>query len=307
MEMNAKDHDNMRRILFIINPNSAKRNRERIARAIESGIDHSIHEVSVVYTRSAGHAVTLSKEAVANKVDVIVAVGGDGTVNEVASQMINGSSILGIVPLGSGNGLARHLGIFRNIEKAIDLINKQNTSVIDTGYINGKVFVSIAGVGFDAFIAERFAIGTHRGFLGYFKIIANEYLNYIPQKYKLTFDDGTIITERALFVAFANSNQFGYNTTIAPNAELKDGLLDVCIVKKPQIYRIPLIANLLLLKRIDISPLVKIVKAKSLVVSRIDSTVVNIDGEAINLGKDMEVKINPLSLKIIINKNVSKV
>ncbi|HJN05220.1 MAG TPA: diacylglycerol kinase family protein [Bacteroidales bacterium] len=297
----------MKNILFIVNPNSAKGNEERISRAIESRIDHNIFNVSVTYTQSADHAINLSKKAVAEGIDIIVAVGGDGTVNEVASQLIKTSNTLGIVPLGSGNGLARHLGIPRNIEKAIDLINKQQTSTIDTGSVNGNIFVSIAGVGFDALVAERFARGVRRGFLGYFQIIANEYFNYKPQTYKLTFDNGKVITERALFVAFANSNQFGYNTTIAPNAKLRDGLLDVCIVKKPQIYRIPLIASLLLLKRIDISPSATILKTKSLSVVRDHKGVVNIDGEAINFGKELEIKINPLSLKIIINPYVSKV
>ena len=172
----------MKRILFIINPNSVKRNNSRVSKAIELGIDHAKFIVNKIYTESAGHAVQISKDAVEGKVDIIVAVGGDGTVNEVASQMINSNAVLGIVPLGSGNGLARHLGISRNIEKAIELINRQNTSVIDTGFINGKVFISIAGVGFDAYIAEKFANGNQRGFFGYFKLIANEYFNYKPQK-----------------------------------------------------------------------------------------------------------------------------
>ncbi|MBC8320209.1 MAG: diacylglycerol kinase family lipid kinase [Bacteroidetes bacterium] len=297
----------MRRIIFIINPKSVKKNRDRISRAIEKGIDHNIYETSVVYTKSPGHAVSLSKEAVARKVDIIVAVGGDGTVNEVASSMICSSSVLGIVPLGSGNGLARHLGISRNIEKAIYLINNYTTTIIDTGSVNGKVFVSIAGVGFDALVAERFAVAGRRGFLGYFQIIANEYFHYKPQNYKITFEDGKVITQEALFVSFANSNQFGYNTSIAPNAKLTDGLLDVCIMKKPQIYRLPLIANLLLLRMIDNSALVKIVKSASLKVSCTQNSVVNVDGEPINLGKDLEIKINPLSLKIIINPDDSKV
>jgi len=297
----------MKRILFIINPNSARKNKERIFNAINNGINHKLFDVKVVYTEYAGHAINLSKDAVTDNVDVIVAVGGDGTVNEVASQMINTSSTLGIVPLGSGNGLARHLGIWLNIEKSIELINRYNTSIIDTALVNNKPFVSIAGVGFDAFVADRFAKGPRRGFLGYFQIIANEYLNYIPKKYKITFEDGKKITEKALFIAFANSNQFGYDTTIAPNATLKDGLLDVCIVKKPQIFRIPMIASLLLLRRVDISPLVNIVKSSSLVVNCEHNTIVNIDGEAINIGKRLNIKINPLSLKIIINQNVSKV
>ena len=297
----------MKRILFIINPNSAKNNRARINNAINKLINHNIFDVEIKYTQHARHAIQLSKAAVEKNIELIVAVGGDGTVNEVASQMINSSSTLGIVPLGSGNGLARHLGISLNIEKAVGLINKHHTMVIDTASVNNINFVSIAGVGFDALVAERFAVGTQRGFLGYFKIIANEYLSYNPKEYEITFDDGTTIKQKALFVAFANSNQFGYNTTIAPNATLVDGLLDVCIVKKPQIYRIPMIANLLLLKMVDVSPLVNIKKTTGLTITTSTNNIVNIDGEAINIGKNLKIKINPLSLKIIINQHVSKV
>ena len=297
----------MKRILFIINPNSAKKSKDRISEAISKKIDNSLFDVSIAYTKHAQHAIVLSKNAVADKVDVIVAVGGDGTVNEVASQMINSNSTLGIVPLGSGNGLARHLGISLNIEQAIDIIAFQNTSVIDTATVNDVPFISIAGVGFDALVAKRFAVGTRRGFLGYFQIIANEYLNYAPQKYTLTFANGQTITQNALFIAFANSNQFGYDTTIAPNAKIKDGLIDVCVVTKPQIFRIPMIASLLLLKKVDASPFVNITKTKSLIVNCTQDTVVNIDGEAINFGKTLDIKIIPLSLKIIINQNVSKV
>ena len=207
----------MKRILFIINPNSVNKLKDRVENAIGSGINNSEFIVRIEYTKSASHAADLSREAVNEGVDIIAAVGGDGTVNEVASQMINSSSILGIIPMGSGNGLARHLGISRNIEKAVALINAQNTNTIDTGLVNGKTFVSIAGVGFDALIAEKFAQGTQRGFMGYFKQVAKEYLNYKPQEYILTFSNGEVIKKKALFVAFANSNQFGYNTTIAPN------------------------------------------------------------------------------------------
>lgn len=292
----------MKRILFIINPNSAGRYRDRISDAIRLGIDKQNYEVEEAYTEYAGHAVKLSKDGVDGNTDIIVAIGGDGTVNEVASQMIFSECVLGIVPMGSGNGLARHLGIPLNVEKAIDLINRQNTSIIDTGSVNGQVFVSIAGIGFDAFVADKFARGTRRGFLGYFQIIANEYLNYKPKSYRLIFENGRVIKEEALFIAFANSNQFGYNTTIAPNANIKDGLLDVCIVKKPSIISIPVIVNLLLLKRIDMSPAVEIVKTKSLTVKKSKRHIVNIDGEAVEMDKKLEIKINPLSLKIIIDK-----
>ena len=127
------------------------------------------------------------------------------------------------------------------------------------------------------------------------------------RNYRITFDDGKVIEKKALFVALANSNQFGYNTTIAPNAKIKDGLLDVCIVEKPKIYRLLLIANLMLLKMVDVSPSVQIVKSKSLKIIRGNKGIVNIDGEAISSSEELDIKVNPLSLKIIINQNVSKV
>ncbi len=297
----------MRSIVFIVNRNSAKKNHDQVTQGIKSGIDNKLNTVSIVYTEYAGHAEVISKKAVDDNVDVIVAVGGDGTVNEVATPIVNSDSILGIIPLGSGNGLARHLGIPRNINKAIELIANFDTTTIDTCTVNEKTFVSIAGVGFDAHIAELFAKGNRRGFLGYFHIVANEYFGYKSDTYKLSFDNNEKVNETALFIAFANSNQFGYNTTIAPNATLKDGFLDVCIVKKPMIFKLPIIANLLLLRKLDKSPSVKIIKAKEIAVERQSEGIVNIDGEAINFKKKLSIKIKPLSLKIIINPNVSKV
>lgn len=297
----------MGRIVFIINRNSVKKHDKLLHRVIDEKIDHQLNEVSLIYTEYAGHAEVLSEEAVRNKADIIVAVGGDGTVNEVASPTIKSGIILGIVPMGSGNGLARHLGIPRKIDKAVDLIAKLSTTVIDTCSVNDKTFVSIAGVGFDAHVADVFSKGTRRGFLGYFHIVANEFLSYKPENYRICFNQGEEVEEKALFIAFANSNQFGYNTTIAPNATLKDGMFDVCIVKKPEIYKLPLIANLLLLRKLEMSPLVRVIKAKELKICREKPGVVNIDGEAIMFDKDVSIKINPLSLKIIINPDVSKV
>lgn len=297
----------MRRIVFIVNKNSVKKQNKSVDDAIAQKFNQNDNEVKIVYTEYAGHAEVLSKEAIQNGTDVIVAVGGDGTVNEVATPIINSGVILGIIPMGSGNGLARHLGIPRNIDKAIELIKNFNTTIIDTCTVDNKPFISIAGVGFDAYVAEKFSKGTRRGFLGYFSIVANEYISYKSEKYKLSFSGGEIMEVEALFIAFANSNQFGYNTTIAPHATLNDGLMDICIIKKPEIYKLPLIANLLLLRKLEMSPLVKIIKTSELNISRTRPGIVNIDGEAIMFDKDISVKINPLSLKIIINPDVSKV
>ncbi len=297
----------MQKVFFIINRNSVKRHENTIYRAIKQYFTEDRFSVDMAYTEYAGHAAKLSTAAIADNTDIIVAVGGDGTVNEVATPMVNTDATLGIVPMGSGNGLARHLGIPRNIHRAVELVSIASTSVIDTCSVNDRVFVSIAGVGFDAHVADLFAKGTRRGFLGYFHVIANEYLQYKPEKYRLLFKEDKDLKVSALFIAFANSNQFGYNTTIAPNATLKDGMLDVCIAQKPEIYKLPLIANLLLLRKVDMSPDVDIIKTKEVHVIRKKKGIVNIDGEPIFFKKKLIVKINPLSLKIIINPDVSKV
>ena len=287
-------------ILFIINPISGVRRGNHLSESIEKYIDSEKFNYELKYTQHQGHATTLSKEGVEKNKDIIVAVGGDGTINEVASQMLNSKAVLGIVPLGSGNGLARHLGIPRTVTSALKLINDYQVTDIDTASINGKPFVSIAGVGFDAKVAQLFAKVKRRGFFSYANLITNNYIRYKPKKYKIEFEDGRLINTEALFISFANSNQFGYNTAIAPNAQLRDGLLDICIVQKPNIFRLPIIANLMLLRAIDKSQYVETIRASHFRVRQTRNRVVNIDGEAFKISKKLEIKVNPLSLQVII-------
>ncbi len=297
----------MQKIIFIANKNSLDRHKLSIEEPIQRLLNSKIFSIDIRYTEYHGHAALLSKLAIDDGANIIVAVGGDGTVNEVAGPIIGTGVTFGVIPMGSGNGLARHMNISRNIEKSLSLISAQNTKLIDTCSINGKSFVSIAGVGFDAHVAELFDKGSRRGFFGYSRIVASEFLKYKSKKYHLIFDNGEEMSQRALFIVFANSNQFGYNITIAPEASLVDGLMDICIVNKPKIYNLPYIANLLLFRKIESSSLVKIIKAKKVVVTRKKKRVVNIDGEPIKFNKKLEVTINPLSLNIIINPNGSKV
>ncbi len=166
--------------------------------------------------------------------------------------------------------------------------------------------MSIAGVGFDALVAKLFAKGERRGFFSYAHLISTNFLYYKPKKYKLRFEDGTVVKTRAFFISFANSNQFGYNTAIAPNARLRDGLLDVIVVQKPGIFDLPLIANLMLLRAIDKSRYVQNYRSGHFWVHRKKNRPVNIDGEARKIDKKLEVKVHPLSLKVIIPKHVVK-
>ncbi len=292
-----------KKILFIVNPISGIHRKERLGESIKKHIDKKKFIPVIQETQYAGHAVEISRKAVQDKVDVVVAVGGDGTINEVASQIIGSDTVLGIIPQGSGNGLARHLGIPRMITGAMRLINRMHVTSIDTASINGVPFVSIAGVGFDALVAKLFAKGERRGFFSYAHLISTQFLYYKPKKYRLVFEDGTTLKTRAFFISFANSNQFGYNTAIAPNARLRDGMLDVIVVQKPGIFDLPLVANLLLLRAIGKSKYVQSYRSGHFWVYRKKNRVVNIDGEARKISKNLEVKVHPYSLKIIIPKH----
>ncbi|VAW30248.1 Transcription regulator [contains diacylglycerol kinase catalytic domain] [hydrothermal vent metagenome] len=295
-----------KKLLFIVNPTSGIHRHIRLTEAINKHINTQKFVSEIKKTNYAGHAVELSREAVRQKTDIVIAVGGDGTINEVASQIIGSDTVLGIIPQGSGNGLARHLGIPRTIQGAMRLINRQHVTEIDTASINGVPFVSIAGVGFDALIAKLFAKGERRGFFSYAHLISTNFLYYKPKKYQLKFEDGNTLKTKALFISFANSNQFGYNTAIAPNALLRDGKLDVIVVQKPGIFELPLIANLLLLRAIDMSRYVQSFRSEHFWVYQKKNRVVNIDGEARKIDKKLEVKVHPLSLKIIIPNHVIK-
>ncbi len=291
------------RIRFIVNPIAGHAGKEEFPAFVDRYLDHDRFDFEICFTERPLHATELAKEALIEQFDVVVAVGGDGTINEVARCLINTTTTFGIIPSGSGNGLARHLNIPLNFEGALDIINQGHKVKIDTVNINKEVFVSIAGVGFDALVAKHFAKDPNRGFFTYLKIVAARYPNYKPKKYTLILDDIETVETEALFISLANSNQFGYNTTIAPDASLNDGMIDVCIVQKPFIFEMPLIINLLFLKMIHKSKYVNIHKAKKVVLIREKNRIINLDGEPIKLQKDLVAEVNPLSLLVIIPKD----
>lgn len=182
------------------------------------------------YTSYAGHATKIARKAVQQGVDVVAAVGGDGSVNEVARSIIGSQVKLAIIPVGSGNGLARALGIPRQPIAALKVINQFLSRKLDIGFANGQLFLSNAGVGFDALIAKRFAASKKRGFIHYARLVLKNCLSYQPAEYHLLVD-GKKYQENAFFISVANSNQIGYNFKIAPQAELDDGFLNIVIMK----------------------------------------------------------------------------
>ena len=291
-----------KKIIFIINPISGHHNKNNFPNLVEKHIDKNQYEYSIVFTEYAGHATELTMKAIEDNFDYIAAVGGDGTINEVAKCFIGKRQILFIVPLGSGNGLARHLELPFKPERLIkEVINKGKVYKIDTAVMNDIPFISIAGIGFDALIADYFAKDENRGFMTYAKLVTEKYPNYRQKEYTLILDDEKTIECKPFFVTFANSSQFGYNAEISPKASVQDGLIDVCIFKKPTILEVPIVATYFLAKQIDKSNFIDIYKAKKIKVTRKVAEVANIDGEAVELSKDITVEIIPLSLNILLN------
>lgn len=284
---------------IIINPISGVRKKKLLDKFLDQNLDQQRFDHHIIYTRKPGHATEIARESARQGIDIVVAAGGDGSVNEVVKGVFQTDTLMGIIPLGSGNGLAHHLNIPTNPVTAIQLINQLKIKKIDTVSINDDIFVSLAGVGFDAQVARKFEKAKRRGFLAYFTIVSKEYPSYKPTGYQL-WVDGKKLYREALFISFANSNQFGYNTLIAPQAQVDDGWIDVCIVKKVPVIELPLIAHLLYWKQIDKSKYVEILRAKDIQVYRQKGKLVNIDGEAVKMGKRLHIRVNPRSLNLIV-------
>ena len=292
-----------KKIIFIVNPISGNHNKNNFPVLVDNYIDKNKFDYKIVFTERVNHATELTMKAIEDGFKYIAAVGGDGTINEIAKCLIGKEQVLVIVPFGSGNGLARHLELPFKTERLItEVINNGDIYKMDTATMNGTPFISIAGIGFDALIADYFSKDGNRGFITYAKLVTEEYHNFKPKEYILTLDNDKTIVCKPFFITFANSSQFGYNAEISPKASVQDGLLDVCIFKKPNILEVPIVATYFITKLIDKSNFIDIYKAKKINVIREIEEVVNIDGEAISMSKDINIEINPLSLNILLNK-----
>lgn len=290
----------MKRLLFIVNPVSGIGKQKKIEQLLEQHIDKSLIEYTIRYTERIHHGKDLAREAVEQGCfDAIVAVGGDGSVNDVVSGIAGSDVTLGIIPCGSGNGLARNLNLPLNLANAIEVLNHFKVEEIDTIYLNDRIVASIAGIGFDARVARRMKLAKVRGLQAYAKIVISDYPTYKEHIFRLNID-GNEIERKAWFISFANSNQFGYNTTIAPLAKLDDGLIDVCIVDRIPLLHLPLTAPLLYLNHFELSQHVEFFKAHEITVYNNDEKWVNIDGEGERVGNELHFRNVRKSLKVLV-------
>lgn len=289
----------MKRLLFIVNPFSGIGKQKKIEKLIEENLDTEQFIYEIRYTQAIHDGTRIAKEAVAENIfDAIIAVGGDGSINDVVAGLKNTGTIMGIIPCGSGNGLARNLKIPLTPAAAIRLINQFHVESIDTISVNQFTYASIAGVGFDALVARKMKLAKKRGLKAYADIIINDYPTTNEQIYRMTID-GKEIERKAWFISLANSNQFGFETRVAPLAKLDDGLIDVCIVSKIPLAHIPLTAPLIYLNHFQYSQHVEMFKAKEVIIHNNEYKWVNLDGEGENVGTELHFVNHPHSLNII--------
>jgi diacylglycerol kinase (ATP) len=287
-----------KRILFVINPISGGKRKTAFNKQVLGALDLKTFNPTFQQTTHANHAYELAKQAVEEKYDAVVAVGGDGTINEIGSALVGSGIPLGIIPQGSGNGLALYLGIPMNEASAIRRLNRFESVEVDSGLINRRCFFNIAGIGFDATVSDRFANENIRGPIGYLKSIINVLSTYKPCTYQLNID-GVSYEREAFMISVANSPQYGNNAYIAPQASVNDGLLDVCIVHKFPMYILPMMVFHLFNKSANQSEYVEIIPGKKIIIEREKEDVVHVDGEAFELGRQLNIEILPKSLQII--------
>ncbi len=221
----------LRHIVFIVNPRSGVERQKEISRAVDAHLDDQLYTYEILTTEYAKHGIELARQAANNGAYAVVAVGGDGSVNDIAKGLAGTDTILGIIPKGSGNGMARTIGIPLNVDNAVKVINSGKTQAIDVAYANDNLFISNAGVAFDALISKKFAKSEKRGLLVYSWLVTKYLWKYKVWDFTITID-GKTFKERAFMVNVANGKQFGYNFHIAPMASYTDGLLDVIIIRK---------------------------------------------------------------------------
>jgi len=290
----------LKKILFIVNPFSGGGKTKRIESQIKSSLDLRKFEYTIQFTKSAGHAKTLAQSAAESNFEIVVAVGGDGTVNEVAAGLIHSKKIMGIIPAGSGNGLAMHLGIGRDILKAIQILNDLYHIRIDSCFVNQRPFTNLAGIGFDALIAYQTAHSKTRGFLAYAWQSIKSALLYKEQNYTLVID-GKSHQKTAFIIEVANAPMFGYNFTVAPLAKLNDGLLEVVVIRKAAKWRYLFLLPRFLNGSLHQSSLCERFTAKSVQIKINEPSPVHVDGEGYLTQTDLSFSINPLSLSVITN------
>jgi diacylglycerol kinase (ATP) len=292
--------ESYKNVLFIVNPVSGKGKKTKIIEDIKRLLSGSEINYKIELTEKPKHATEIARTG-KNDFDLIVAVGGDGTVNEVAKILVHTNTHLGIIPLGSGNGLARNLGVPMDTKKALDLIFSGVAKAIDTVKVNSEVMLSTAGLGFDAYVSWKFANSKKRGVLGYYKIVISRFYKYRTQNYTLLVDGEKRLISDAFLITFANSKQFGNDIYISADAKMDDGQMRLVILKKFPLLAVPKLSYYVLKRKLN-----RYKRAQEIVCRRVElenhQNQIHIDGEPVETDKNLVVEVDPSSLKVLIPK-----
>ena len=295
----------MKNIAFIINPISGAKEtqnaKRKLPKLIMQTLDMEQWLPNIVFTEYAGHATELAHQYARMSFDAVVAVGGDGTVNEVARGLKDTKTALGILPMGSGNGFARHLNIPIRPQKALEMINHSEPINVDYGLANGRLFVSTCGTGFDAVVGDNFAGSNKRGFMTYLQNTLKVAFSYQPQTYHIV-GDGLDVTHKAFLITFANANQWGYEAMIAPKASVQDGKMDIMLMSSHAILGSASLALRLFTGSIDNSYFMDTIRAKEITLEREEVAPFHIDGDPVEMDKNIHIKIVSDGLKVLVEK-----
>ena len=299
----------MENIAFIINPISGTQKKQRIPKLIDKLIDKSQWATDVVFTEYKGHGYELAQQYAKLGFDAVVAVGGDGTVNEIASGLCHTQTALGIVPIGSGNGFARHLDLSLRANRAIESLNHSEVITVDYGLVNEHPFFCTCGSGFDAYISEHFAKAHKRGLTTYIQQIIKDFFGYEPQHYVLEgYNEADGKREEikmetdAFLITFANANQWGNAAYIAPKASIQDGQLDISVLSKFPLRAIPNLAYRLFEKTLDETLYMTTLRATEITLRREKEGPFHYDGDPVTLPSEVNIKIVKDGLKVLVPK-----
>lgn len=286
-----------RKIAFIINPNAGVKKKIDIIDFIRSNFNTSLAYDLIVW-KNKDDFEDVKQQILKGNYDTVVACGGDGTVNLVSSVVMNSNMALGILPLGSGNGLARTNAIPLDLKQALRTIEAGNVAKIDSARMNNQLFFCTAGIGFDALIANKFASSTTRGFATYFKTSVKEFFSYKPNSYTVTVD-GQSTQLNAFLITVANAGQWGNNVYIAPKALINDGILHVAVLQPFSKMAIPGIGVKLFSGNIHTSRSFRSFEGKKISIEFNGTLPVHFDGEPIYAENRLDIEIIPSSLTII--------
>lgn len=284
------------RVLFIINERSGKKRDYDIAEIIRG----SSFTPNLVHCSEREQLDALISVAEQDGTEVVFAVGGDGTVHEIAKRLIGRRLALGILPTGSGNGFARHVGLPLEPPKSLEACRGGRLVTIDTATVNDQPFLGVMGLGFDAVIAERFASSQVRGLETYVKEGVRAFASFRAEEYEIAAEAKSVMKRRAFVIAVANSSQYGNNARVAPLASLQDGLLDVVIISEPSLLSMPLMMLRLFSGSFHRSARVQTLQTASLTIRRRAAGIAHLDGEPVQLPAELNVRIVPQSLRLLV-------